>query len=71
MNPFLFSCHCVAHRINLAALDAAKAPDCKVVSSEIDALLNSISSFFNKSSKRKHAFTALQEELFDAKKTMK
>ena len=71
VNPFLISCHCVAHRTNLAALDAAKAPDCKSLSAEVDSLLNSISSFFNKSSKRKHALTALQEEFLDAKKTMK
>jgi len=45
VNPFLLSCHCVAHRTNLAALDASKAPNCKVISSEIDTLLNSIAFF--------------------------
>ena len=71
VNPFLLACHCVAHRTNLVALDAAKTPDCKVLSTEIDVLINSISSFFHKSSKRKHALTTLQEQLFDSKKTMK
>ena len=71
VNPYLLACHCVAHRTNLAALDAAKAPNCKVISSEIDSLLNSIASSFHKSSKRKHALTALQNEFFDAKRSMK
>ena len=61
VNPFLLACHCVAHRTNLAALDAAKIPDCKVLSIEIDVLINSISSYFYKSSKCKHALTTLQE----------
>jgi len=59
VNPFLLACHCVAHRMNLADLDAAKALDCKVLSSEVDSLLNFVSTFFNKSSKRKHSLTAL------------
>jgi len=71
VNPFLLSCHCVAHRTNLLALDAAKSPQCKVISNTVDSLLNSISSFFSKSSKRKHALAALQDQLFDAKRTMK
>jgi hypothetical protein len=52
-------------------LDAAKTPDCKVISTEIDFLINSISNFFHKSSKRKHALTTLHEQLFDSKKIMK
>jgi hypothetical protein len=32
VNPYLLACHCVAYRTNLAALDAAKSPDCKVIS---------------------------------------
>ena len=47
VNSFLLACHCVAHRTNLAALDAAKTPDCKILSTEIDVLINSISSFFS------------------------
>ena len=69
--PFLLSCHCVAHRTNLAALDVSKALDCKLISDEVDIILNAIASYFNKSSKRKHALTNLQTTLFDAKKTMK
>ena len=71
VNPFLLSCHCIAYRTNLAALDAAKAQDCKTLSAKIDYLLNSISSFFNKSSNCKHALISLQEEFSDAKKAMK
>jgi len=70
VNPLFLFCHCVAHRTNLATLNASKASDCKVIFSEIDTLLNTIASFFNKSSKCKHALTILQE-LFDAKKAIK
>jgi hypothetical protein len=34
--------NCVAHRMNLAALDASKVPDCKVISSEVDIHLNMV-----------------------------
>ena len=70
VNPYLVACHCVAHRTNLAALDAAKSLDCKLISFQVDYLLNSIAGFFNKSSKRKHALSKLQEEFFDVKKSM-
>jgi len=33
VNSFLLSCHCIAHRTNLATLDTAKALACKVLSS--------------------------------------
>jgi len=68
---FLLACHCIAHRTNLAALNVVNTPDCKVLSTKIDVLINSISIFFHKSSKRKHGLTTLQEQLFDSKKTMK
>ena len=45
-NPFLLVCHYVAHRTNLAALDVAKTPDCKVLSFKTYVLINSISRFF-------------------------
>jgi len=61
VNMFLLNCHCVAHLTNFATLDDAKAPACKVLSSKREPLLNLISSFFNKSNKHRHAFTALQE----------
>ncbi|KAL2608803.1 hypothetical protein R1flu_027376 [Riccia fluitans] len=38
---------------NLASLAAAKDPTCKVVSEEVDVILNSVSSYFAYSSKRK------------------
>ena len=71
LNPFILSCHCIIYRINLAALDASKASDCKVISDEVDNILNAIASYFNMSSKRKHALTTLQTILFNAKKTIK
>jgi hypothetical protein len=71
LNPFILSCHCVAHRTNLASLDASKTSDCKVISDEVDRILNAIASYFNSSSKRKHALTILQAVLFYAKKTIK
>ena len=69
VNSFLFVCCCVAHRTNLTTLDVANTPDCKVLSTEIDVLINFISSFFYKFCKRKHALTTFHEQLF--KKTMK
>ena len=46
VNPFLLACHCVAHRTNFVALDAFKTPNCKILSTEIDVLINSILNFF-------------------------
>ena len=62
---FFLACHCVDYRTNRVALDVAKTPDRKVFSTEINVLINFISGFFHKSSKRKHALTTLQEQLFD------
>ena len=64
LNSFILSCHCVVHRTNLAALDASKALDSKVISDEVDTILNVIDFYFNKSSKRKHALTNLQTTFF-------
>ena len=71
VNPYILACHCVAHRTNLVDLDAAKSPDCKVISFQVDSQLNSIAGFFNKSSKHKHVLSKLQEEFIDVKKLMK
>jgi len=71
INFFLLSCHYIAHCTNLAPLNVAKASACKVLSSEVDSLLNLISSFFNKSNKHKHALTTLQEQPFYSKKLKK
>ncbi|KAL3702535.1 hypothetical protein R1sor_020557 [Riccia sorocarpa] len=70
-NPFLTITHCVAHRTNLASLAAAKFPTCKVVSEEVDAILNSVSSYFAHLSKRKAGLYSLQETLSDVRKSMK
>jgi hypothetical protein len=71
LNPFILSCHCVAYRTNLASLYASKISDCKVISDDVDMILNAIASYFNSSSKRKHALTTLQTIFFYAKKTIK
>jgi len=54
--------------MNLVAFDVAKVLDSKFMSSKVDSLLNSVASFFNKSSKYKHVLTSLQEEFFDVEK---
>ena len=71
INHFLTSVHCVAHRTNLAAIDATKVGPCKDMSREIDALLNSVAVHFKKSCKRKSALLRLQEELVDSTKCLK
>lgn len=45
INPFILSCHCVAHKTNLAILDTFKTPNCKVISDEVDTLSNTIAFF--------------------------
>lgn len=40
LNPFLTSVHCVAHRTNLAAIEVTKHDSCKVISSDVDKILN-------------------------------
>lgn len=42
INPSLLSYHCVSYWINLAAFDASKALDCKIISNEVDIFLNMI-----------------------------
>ena len=69
--PFILSCHCVAHRTNLATLDAFKISDCNVISDEVDTILNAIVFYFNNSSKRKYALTILQTIIFYTKEIMK
>ena len=71
VNPFLTSIHCVAQRTNLAAIDATKVGPCKIMSKEIDALLNSVAMHFKKSCKRKSTLLRLQEELADFTKCLK
>ena len=71
ISPFLTSVHCIAYRTNLAALEAAKSTECKSLSIEIDALVNSLAAYFKNSGKRKCALNGIQKELNDAQKTMK
>ncbi|KAL3689532.1 hypothetical protein R1sor_015841 [Riccia sorocarpa] len=71
LNPFLTVTHCVAHRTNLASLQAAKNTNCKRVSDEVDTILNSVSGYFSHSAKRKAALYSLQETLDDCRRSMK
>jgi hypothetical protein len=61
VNHFLTSIHCVAHMTNLAAIDVTKVEPCKIMSKEIDVLLNSVAMDFKKSCNRKSALLRLQE----------
>lgn len=61
INSIFLSCHYTTHRNNLAALYTSKAPNYKVISSEIDTILNMIIIlFFNMSNKHKYELTTLQ-----------
>ena len=71
VNPFLTAVHCVAHRTNLAALQAANTKPCDIISSKVDDLMNSLAAHFKKSSKRKVCLQKLQDDLFDSKKVLK
>ena len=56
VNPFLTSTHCVAHRTNLAALEASKNESCKEMSTAVDSMLNTLAGLFKKSSKKNQPF---------------
>ena len=71
VNPFITVVHCIAHRTNLVALQAASTKPCNVMSSKVNDLLNSLAIHFKKYSKRKSCLLKLQEELFDSKKVLK
>lgn len=71
LNPFLTSVHCVAHRTNLAALEAAKHDSCKVISSDVDKVLNKVAFYFKKSCQRRVGLQAFQSQLLDAQKSLK
>ena len=71
VSPFVVSVHCIAHRTNLATLQAAESNECKVVSSEIDKTINLLAAHFKKSGKKKTILHAIQKELNDAYKTLK
>jgi hypothetical protein len=55
------STHCIAHRTNLAALEASKNPSRKELSVEIDTLINDLAFYFKKSCKRKCVLQSLQK----------
>ena len=52
INPFLTSTHCVAHRTNLATLEASKNQSCKEMSVAIDSMLNTLAGFFKNPPKK-------------------
>ena len=70
-SPFVVSVHCIAHRTNLATLQAVESSECKVVSFEIDKTINLLVAHFKKSGKKKTILHAIQKELNDAQKTLK
>jgi hypothetical protein len=67
---FMTSTHCIAHRTNLAALEASKNPSCKELSVEIDTLINDLTSYFKKSCKRKCVLQSLQKKFNDAQNNL-
>ena len=71
VNPFITAVHCITHRTDLAALQAASTKPCDVMSSKVDDLLNSVATHFKKSSKKKSCLLKLQKELFDSKPVFK
>ena len=56
---------------NLAALEASKTNKFKELSLNVDHVLNALAGHFNKFSNRKSTLQALQDELDDAKNTLK
>jgi len=71
VNLHLIALHCIAHRINLASLEATKENGCSLLSNEVDNLINSIAAHLKKFAKRKSSLQTLQKELFDSQKTLK
>jgi hypothetical protein len=55
----------------LVALEAAKTPPCKEISSDVDVLLNALVGYFKVSSMRKANLHAFQVELNDAQESLK
>ena len=70
VSPFLINIHCIAHRTNLAALQATQCDDCKKISSEIDNMINLLAKMFKRSGKKKSALSVLQKELNDSQKSL-
>ena len=57
VKPFVISVHCIAHRINLATLQAAESSE--FVCSEIDKTINLLATHFKNSGKKKKPFFML------------
>ena len=57
--PFLINIHYIAHKTNLAALQAAQCVDCKKMSLEIYNMINLLAEMFKRSGKKKSALTVL------------
>ena len=62
---FLINIHCIAHRTNLVALQAAQCVECKKMFLEIDKIINILAEMFKRSRKKKFVLTTLQKELND------
>lgn len=71
VNSFLTPIQCVAHRINLAAMDTTKVGPYKDTSKKINAFLNLIVVHLKKSCKKKFALLQLEEKLVDSTKCLK
>ena len=48
MSPFLINIHCIAHRTNLAILQALQCVDCMNISLGIDNIINLLAETFFK-----------------------
>ena len=70
MSPFLININCIAHRTNLAALEATQCVDCKKMSSNIDNMVNLLAEMFKRSGKKKSTLHTLQKELNNAQKSL-
>jgi len=47
------STYCIAYMTNLATLEATKSTECKPLSTQIDAMVNSLVAYFKNSRKKK------------------
>ena len=54
VSPLVISVHCIAHRTNLATLQAVESNKNKVVSSEIDKTINLLAVHFKRLGKKKN-----------------
>jgi len=73
ISSFITSIHYIAHRTNLAALEATKTMECKFLFVEIDCMVNSLRLWLLtlKNLEKKCTLDGVQKELNDVQKTMK